>query len=108
MRKRGPKGTVPFGPLRIETEEFMSIIRTEDLTYQYKVLSDEEGEEREVLKKALRGLSLSVRPGEFIAILGRNGSGKSTILKIITGVLNQTAGDLVINGRISAHFISFR
>ncbi|MBO4872546.1 MAG: energy-coupling factor transporter ATPase [Lachnospiraceae bacterium] len=76
----------------------MSIIRTEDLTYQYKVLSDEEGEEREVLKKALRGLSLSVRPGEFIAILGRNGSGKSTLAKHINALLMPTGGTVWIEG----------
>ena len=37
-----------------------------------------------------------------MGIIGTNGSGKSTILKIITGVLNPTAGDVKVNGRISA------
>lgn len=51
---------------------------------------------------ALNDVSLTVNTGETVGIIGTNGSGKSTILKIITGVLNPTAGDVRINGRISA------
>lgn len=52
--------------------------------------------------KALNGVSFSVKKGETLGIIGTNGSGKSTILKIITGVLNPTGGEVVIDGRISA------
>ena len=51
---------------------------------------------------ALKGVDLTVYQGECIGIIGTNGSGKSTILKIITGVLNPTHGDVTVNGRISA------
>ena len=51
---------------------------------------------------ALKGVDLSIYKGETVGIIGTNGSGKSTILKIITGVLNPTAGELKVNGRISA------
>ena len=51
---------------------------------------------------ALKGVDMSIYQGETVGIIGTNGSGKSTILKIITGVLNPTAGELTVNGRISA------
>ncbi len=51
---------------------------------------------------ALDKVSFDVYKGETVGIIGTNGSGKSTILKIITGVLSPTAGELNISGRISA------
>ncbi len=52
--------------------------------------------------RALKGVNLSIRQGECVGIIGTNGSGKSTILKIITGVLSPTSGEVRVNGRISA------
>ena len=51
---------------------------------------------------ALHGVDMTIFQGETVGIIGTNGSGKSTILKIITGVLNPTKGNLTVNGRISA------
>ena len=54
------------------------------------------------LHYALKGVSMKIYQGETVGIIGTNGSGKSTILKIITGVLNPTSGRVLVNGRISA------
>ena len=54
------------------------------------------------LHYALNGVNMQIRQGETVGIIGTNGSGKSTILKIITGVLNPTEGEVKVNGRISA------
>lgn len=51
---------------------------------------------------ALKGVDMEIFQGECVGIIGTNGSGKSTILKIITGVLSPNSGEVKVNGRISA------
>ena len=51
---------------------------------------------------ALRGINCKIHKGDSVGIIGTNGSGKSTFLKILTGVLNATSGYVDINGKISA------
>ncbi|MDQ2674613.1 MAG: sugar ABC transporter ATP-binding protein, partial [Chloroflexota bacterium] len=48
---------------------------------------------------ALRGASLAVRPGEIHALMGANGAGKSTFVKILTGAVRPDAGTIVVGGR---------
>lgn len=51
---------------------------------------------------ALRGVDLTVRRGETVGIIGRNGSGKSTFLQLVCGTLTPTSGRVTVNGRIAA------
>lgn len=51
---------------------------------------------------ALRDLSFDVYPGQSLGIIGRNGSGKSTVLKLIARILRPTTGQVMVRGRVSA------
>ena len=87
-------------------------IRVEHLSKMYKLYdkpSDRLKESLGLSKKkrycehyALRDVSFDIRKGETVGIIGTNGAGKSTILKIITGVLSPTEGEVSVDGRISA------
>ena len=48
--------------------------------------------------KALRGVNMQINDGEFAFLVGQNGSGKSTIIKLITGELQLTGGSVFVNG----------
>lgn len=87
-------------------------IRVDDVTKLYKLydrnidrLRDSLGLTRSKRYKehyALHNISFDIEKGECVGIIGTNGAGKSTILKIITGVLSPTEGEVNIDGRISA------
>ncbi len=78
----------------------MSMIKTAKLIYKY-IKRDEEGNVAEE-NRALDDVSLSIAEGEFVAILGRNGSGKSTFAKHVNGLLLPSEGTIWIGGMDSA------
>lgn len=87
-------------------------IKVDNVSKMYKLydrsidrLKESLGLSRKKLYKehyALHNVDIEIKKGETIGVIGTNGSGKSTILKIITGVLNPTEGNVEIEGRISA------
>ena len=89
-----------------------NVIQVSHLTKMYKLYDKPSDRLKEALgltkKKlyrehyALHDVNFDIQEGECVGIIGTNGSGKSTILKIITGVLTPTEGEVKVNGRISA------
>ena len=74
----------------------MGIIKAVNLIFDY-IKRDEE-ERVEGVDRALDGLSLEIEEGSFVAILGHNGSGKSTFAKQVNGILTPTDGTVLISG----------
>lgn len=75
----------------------MSIIKTEKLVYEY-IRRDEEGNVEGIVR-AVDEVDMTVRQGDFVAILGHNGSGKSTFAKHINAILYPTEGTVWVDGK---------
>ena len=71
-----------------------NMINFQGLTYKYTSIEDE----KEVEIYAVKGLDLHVKRGEFLVVLGHNGSGKSTIAKHINALLIPTEGTVIVDG----------
>src|SRR5664279_2700437 len=69
----------------------IAAVRTENVTRHYPM--------GESLIKAVDGVSISIEPGEFVALLGQSGSGKSTLLNLIAGLDRPTSGSVLVQGR---------
>ncbi len=67
-------------------------IHARDLSFSY---ADEEGREE---NPALQSFSVDIRRGEYVAVLGHNGSGKSTFAKLLNYILEPTSGELTVGG----------
>ena len=87
----------------------MPIIEIEKLTKTYRVYQKQEGLAASVRGlfhrhyrhvEAVRGIDLHVDQGEFVAFLGPNGAGKTTTLKLLSGVINPTAGTAQVMGHV--------
>ena len=78
----------------------MGIIKTKNLAFEY-IRRDEEGNV-EGITRALDDINLDVEQGDFVAILGHNGSGKSTFAKHINAILYPTEGTIWVDGKDTA------
>ena len=75
----------------------MKMIEAKNLVYEY-IRRDEEGNVEGIIR-AVDCVTLDIQPGDFVAILGHNGSGKSTIAKQINAILEPTEGYLYVDGK---------
>ena len=85
----------------------MSIIEVKDLEKTYKIIEKEEGligYFKNLIKpkyqeyKAVKGINFNIEEGELVGYIGENGAGKSTTIKILTGLLTPTSGKVVVKG----------
>lgn len=74
----------------------MSILQVKNLVHKYITVGETEEERQEIT--AIDDIDISVEKGEFIAILGKNGSGKSSLAKHINGLLLPTEGAVYVKG----------
>ncbi|MBQ9946966.1 MAG: energy-coupling factor transporter ATPase [Oscillospiraceae bacterium] len=90
-----PKNGILRLPQRIELDERKKdtdgVIETKGLTYKYSVGTPFE-------KTAVDHVSLSIKKGEFVGIIGHTGSGKSTLIQHLNGLIKPTSGEVLIDG----------
>lgn len=74
----------------------MDFIKSKDLKYEYTRFNDETNKKESI--EALKGVDITIKKGEFVSLLGRNGSGKSTFAKLVNGLNMLTGGTLFVKG----------
>ena len=87
-----------------------TIVEFKNVTKRYKLYKNEKHRLLSIFskkvpykeKKAVNNISFKIERGEAVAIFGKNGAGKSTVLKMITGVTFPTEGEIKVEGRVSA------
>ncbi len=87
-----------------------TVIEFKNVTKTYKLFKSDRQRFKSIFSKkasykkkvAVNNLSFKIEKGESVALFGKNGAGKSTILKMITGVAYPTSGEITVNGRVSA------
>lgn len=86
------------------------VIKFDNVTKRYKLYKNDKSRLLSLFcknikckeNKAVNDVSFTIKKGECVALFGKNGAGKSTILKMITGVTYPTEGTVEVNGRVSA------
>lgn len=76
----------------------MEMVKAKNLTYEYIKMTETENGVKEEKLLALKNVNLHIEKGKFVAVLGHNGSGKSTFAKHINALLHPTDGTLWIKG----------
>ena len=69
----------------------MAILETKNLTYTYGAGTPFE-------KTAVENVNLSVEKGAFVGVIGHTGSGKSTLIQMLNGLIRPTSGQVLLNG----------
>lgn len=80
----------------------MTVIETKNLVRNYKLNGSQPSESTEI--KVIKGLNLLVEEGDFIAIMGKSGCGKTTLMKLLGFIDKPTSGDIIFKGRSTKKF----
>ena len=88
------------------------VIRVENVKKSFKVYYDRNktlkdilslpGRGREERREVLKGIDFSVKKGEAVALIGKNGCGKSTMLKLLTKIIYPDTGNITVKGKVSS------
>ena len=85
----------------------MAFIEVNNLVKEYKIIEKEKGikgylkhliKPKYKILKAVNGINFSINEGELVGYIGENGAGKSTTIKMLTGLLTPTSGKVIVNG----------
>lgn len=76
----------------------MELIKFDNVSFSYKAVDDSDNA---VNIPVLKNFNLSIEEGSFVAILGHNGSGKSTVAKLTNGILFADEGTVTVNGKVA-------
>lgn len=76
----------------------MKMVKAENVSYEYTKVVEVKGENTERKLMALENISLDIEKGDFIAVLGHNGSGKSTFAKHLNALLTPSEGTIWVDG----------
>ena len=85
----------------------MAFIEVNNLVKEYKIIEKEKGikgylkhliKPKYKILKAVKGINFSINEGELVGYIGENGAGKSTTIKMLTGLLTPTSGKVIVNG----------
>lgn len=89
LEARYPATVTAIDPPPAATDPRPPTIRFEDVTFHYPGHRD---------RPVLAGLTLTIRPGETLAVVGANGAGKTTMVKLLAGLYRPTAGRITVDG----------
>lgn len=87
----------------------MSIISVRELKKEYKISVKKEGltgaflslfNPKYKIKQAVKGINFEIKEGEMVGYIGANGAGKSTTIKMLTGILTPSSGEVLVNGMV--------
>ncbi len=89
-----------------------NVIEVKNITKSFKIYNDKgrtlkerlimPGRNKKEIREVLKGIDFSVKKGEAIGLIGKNGCGKSTTLKLLTRIIYPDSGSIKINGRVSS------